>query len=598
MELKHIDLANLSLSSANMRGKGRACDLTNILASVRTRGVLVPLIVRPNGQDGHYEIVAGKRRYRAALAVAEESGENEALPCAIMAAGDDAAALEVSLIENVARLDPDEVTRWESFTRLVREGRSPEQIALTFGLTDLQVKRTLALGNLCPRIRNLYRRGEIDTATVRHLTLAPKARQTDWLALRDDENAYCPTGYHLKAWLFGGASIPVSAALFDLDTYAGEIVSDLFGDDRFFADTATFWTAQMAAVEAKAAGYREAGWSEVIILEAGHYFHSWEYEKRARTKSGKVYIVIGQRGDVTFHEGYISLKEARRLAEPDAPPKPNRPELTAPLANYIDLHRHAAVRAKVASEPGIALRLMLAHAIVGSGLWNVRVEPQRAASDAIAESLENCASEAAFDERRRSILATLGSDAETPNVTGGYDGATGVSGLFMALLDQPDEAVLNALAVVMAETLDVGTAVIETLGRHLQVDLADLFAVDQAMLDLIKDREILDAMVAELAGQVAADGNAKATGKVKRQIVADCLTGSNGRTKVERFVPRWMTFAPSAYTARGGVPTVNRAASIAQLFDGQTDAETPDLEATSEHVGSDPVAEEPMAEAA
>ncbi len=173
MELKHIDIANLAVPSANMRSKGRA-DLSNILPSVRARGVLVPLIVRANGSPDTYEIVAGKRRYQAALTVAQETGENEPLPCAVMEAGDDAAALEASLIENLARLDPDEVTRWECFKRLVREGRTPAQIAVTFGLTELQVSRTLALGNLLPRIRGLYRKGEIDAATVRHLTLATK----------------------------------------------------------------------------------------------------------------------------------------------------------------------------------------------------------------------------------------------------------------------------------------------------------------------------------------------------------------------------------------------------------------------------------------
>ena len=74
--------------------------------------------------------------------MAEERGEAEPLPCAVTAAGDDAAALEASLIENIARLDPDEVTRWETFTRLVRKGRRPDDIATTFGLTDLQVRRT------------------------------------------------------------------------------------------------------------------------------------------------------------------------------------------------------------------------------------------------------------------------------------------------------------------------------------------------------------------------------------------------------------------------------------------------------------------------
>ena len=124
MELKHIDLSFLSVSPANMRMKGKTPDLANILPSVRARGVLVPLIVRANGSSETYEIVAGKRRFHAALAVADETGERDPLPCAVIEAGDDASALEASLIENIARLDPDEVTRWETFTRLsVREDR-------------------------------------------------------------------------------------------------------------------------------------------------------------------------------------------------------------------------------------------------------------------------------------------------------------------------------------------------------------------------------------------------------------------------------------------------------------------------------------------
>ncbi|GAY20327.1 hypothetical protein SFOMI_0851 [Sphingobium fuliginis] len=69
------------------------------------------------------------------------------------------------------------MTQCETFTRLVREGRSVEELSLTFGLTPLHVKRTLALGNLLPRMRNLYRAGKIDAVTVRHLTLASKTQQ-------------------------------------------------------------------------------------------------------------------------------------------------------------------------------------------------------------------------------------------------------------------------------------------------------------------------------------------------------------------------------------------------------------------------------------
>jgi hypothetical protein len=73
MELKHIHIANLIVSAANMRGRAKV-DIANILPSVRARGILVPLMVRPNGSPDTFEIVAGKRRYHAALAVAEENG--------------------------------------------------------------------------------------------------------------------------------------------------------------------------------------------------------------------------------------------------------------------------------------------------------------------------------------------------------------------------------------------------------------------------------------------------------------------------------------------------------------------------------------------
>ncbi|RUU83067.1 ParB/RepB/Spo0J family partition protein, partial [Mesorhizobium sp. M7A.T.Ca.TU.009.01.1.2] len=123
MQLAHVAIDHSNISAANMRHSRRAPDISDILPSVRARGVLVPLLVRPNGSPGSFEIVAGRRRYFAAKTVADERGETEPLPCAIMEDGDDAGALEASLIENIARLDPDEVSQWETFTRLIKEGR-------------------------------------------------------------------------------------------------------------------------------------------------------------------------------------------------------------------------------------------------------------------------------------------------------------------------------------------------------------------------------------------------------------------------------------------------------------------------------------------
>ncbi len=564
MDLQHIDLTCLSLSPANMRAKGKVADLANILPSVRARGVLVPLIVRQSGTADRFEIVAGKRRYQAALVVAEESGVSDPLPCAVMAAGDDAAALEISLMENIARLDPDEVTRWDAFVRLVRLGRSIEDIALTFGLTEVQVKRTLALGNLLPRIRGLYQAEKIDAVTVRHLTLASKARQREWLAMVDDAECHAPTGQRLKAWLFGGASIATGVALFDLASYPGEIVTDLFGEERFFADADSFWTAQLAAVEERAQAYRDAGWSEVVVLEVGTPFHYWEHERCTKRKGGRVYVALDQRGEVTFHEGYVSLKEARALAKGEAPAaRPPRPEATAALNDYIDLHRHAAVRAALLQQPSVALSMTVAHMIAGSSLWTLRIEPQRSANDAVTECVASSAAEEAFDCQRRAVLALLGLDADTPTVTHGYMRSDGIPRLFQTLLALSYDDVLAVMAVVMGETLDARSEAVDALGLHFAIDMRNAWQPDTVLLDLVRDREVMTAIVAEVAGEGVAQANAGTALKVQRQIVRNCLDGVKGRAKVEGWVPKWLVFPPLPYTERGGVGSVRRSVSVA-----------------------------------
>lgn len=568
MELKHIAISQLAVSPANMRWTAKKPDLTNILPSVRARGILVPLIVRPGTEDGSYEIVAGKRRYHAALTVAEEQDGIDPLPCAVMEAGDDAAALEASLIENIARLDPDEVSRCESFTRLAREGRSVEDIGLTFGLTGLQVKRTLAIGNLLPRIRGLYRAEKIDVVTMRYLTLATKAQQREWLGLVDCPEKHAPTGAQLKAWLFGGSAIAAKVAMFDVASYAGEIVSDLFGEDSYFADADAVWTAQMTEVEKQADFYRDSGWSEVVVMERGAHFNSWEHERCPKKKGGKVFVTVSHHGEVAFHEGYITSKQARQRAKGEAidTPKPVRPEVSAALGNYIDLHRHAAVRASLLSDPGIALRMMVAHAIIGSPLWRVDVEKQRAASEAIAESVAVSASEAAFDKARRAVLDLLGFDRDTPHLVGGYDGEHGIAGLFVRLANLSDEAVMAILPVVMGETLAVSSAEVEMLGRLIGTDMKTCWQDDNVLPDLLRDKQVLTVVLAEVAGDDVAEANAEATAKVQRGILVNCLTGSNGRARVEGWDPRWFAFPPTGYTDRGGVGCVERSERIAPLF--------------------------------
>nr|WP_315457103.1 ParB/RepB/Spo0J family partition protein [uncultured Sphingorhabdus sp.] len=568
MKLDHIALDRLSISPANMRSGKKSPDISGILPSIRARGIIMPLLVRPNGSDTTFEIVAGSRRFLAAQTVANENGVAEPLPCAIMEAGDDAAALEASLIENLARLTPDEVTQWESFTRLVKEGRTPDEISMTFGMPELTVKRILALGNLLPRIRQLYRAEEIDATSVRHLTLATKAQQKTWLALYDDPQSSIPKGHQLKAWLFGGASISTSVALFDLETYQGRVVKDLFEKDGYFGDVREFEDAQRAAIEERKTAYIADGWSDVVVLPDGQYCHRYEFAATPKRKGGRVYVTFAHNGEVAFHEGYLTEREAKRIAKGEAPEgqtSTTRPEITAAMTSYIDLHRHAAVRSALAANSGVALRVMVAQAICGSPLWGVRVQDQRSRNEAITESIETSVAEARFDERRRAVLGMLGFGPDEPSVTLGHEPRNGVSGLFQRLLELPDAVVMEVLGVVMAETLASGTGLIETIGLHLGVKMADYWVADDAFYGLVRDREVLTEVLREVGGDTVAQAHATEKGKTIKSVINDYLTGSNDRNKVEQWVPRWMAFPPSAYTQRGGVATVAAASRAAWL---------------------------------
>jgi ParB family chromosome partitioning protein len=558
MQRQHIEVNKLKDAAINMRHAKAAPDVSDILPSIRTRGVLVPLLVRPNGDGESFEIVAGRRRYFAAKSVAEDGGAVEPLPCAIMEPGDDAAALEASMLENLARLDPDEMTQYETFVRLTKAGKSVADIAATFGITELMVKRRLALGELLPKIRGAYRNEDIDAETIRHLTLASKRQQRDWLKLYTDPDQYAPRGYQLKQWLFGGQQIATEVALFPLDAYKGQTISDLFGEQSYFADADQFWTLQSAAIAAKRDALLENGWTEVEILETGQRFSAWEYEKTPKKDGGRVYITVSHRGEVEVHEDWLTAKEAKAKQrtkstqnDPVTDDKPIRPELTNPAQNYLELHRHAAVRHALLSHPGVALRLMVAHAIGGSALWQTKSDPQTTRKEETAESIAKSKAELAFATERKAVLTLLGLPAHGHSVVRSNGDDYRVVELFAALLKLSDEDVMRVLAFVMAETLEAGTGVVEALGTHLKVDMADYWQADDAFFDLLRDKAAVNAMLRHIGGKAVADANVTATTKVQKKIIRDFITG-DGRKKVEGWLPHYMAFPFRAYTKGGG----------------------------------------------
>lgn len=558
MQLQHIALDQLKPAKINVRKRGGK-DVADLIPSIRSLGVIQPLLVRPNCEG--FEIIAGQRRYHALCALAEEGAADPA-PCIVMNEGDDAKAIEASLAENIARLPMDEIDQYKAFSALVKQGQNVQDIASQFGVTERLVTQRLAIANLIPPILSAYRKDEIDPQTVRILTMATKAQQKKWIALFKSDEEYAPEGYRLKCWLFGGAEISTEAALFDLADYTGNIISDLFGDERYFDDIEAFWALQNTAIADAQATYLADGWSEVIVLDIGEYFPSYEYVDTAKEDGGKVYAHTAQNGEVTFYEGQLSRKDvkAREKAKEGGANVPTKPEITKAMQTYLGLHRHVSVRQSLLADTGIALRLIAAHMLAGSGLWRIQAEPQRTDRDGIAESLTENPAQAAFEAERKDVAAMLDVDCEDALVRNGGAFTQGhdLVAVFAKLLTLNDKQVSRVITFAMAETLEAHSPMIEFLGQLMAVDPIETWSPDEAFFDLLRDKQVINAMVGELAGASAAKANIAETAKVQKGILQDCISGKR-TPHTEDWHPRYMAFPMQAYTDKGGIAAIDAA---------------------------------------
>ncbi|MBX9591758.1 MAG: ParB/RepB/Spo0J family partition protein [Hyphomonadaceae bacterium] len=553
-KLHHIPLSELAISKLNVRRHG-AKEIDSLAASIGALGIIQPLLVRKDG-DG-YEIVAGRRRYLAAKKLDGDGVTDiDKVPCVLLEADDDATAIEASLAENVERLPMDDLEQYEAFAALRRKGLGEADIATHFGISEQIVKRRLAIANLHPDIRRLYRAGDIDTQTLQLLTLATKERQKAWLALNNDPHQEPPPAWQLKAWLLGGAEISTTAALFDEAIYQGGIAADLFGEQRYFTDPDEFWRLQNAAIAERREQLLKSGWAEVHIIEPDRRFQPWDYESASKAEGGGVYIVVEPDGHVTMHKGLKPRRETRRSnrkasndESADASVAAERPEMSAPLASYVDLVRHSAVRLAVADAPDVALRLMLAHVIGGGRRWKVEPETQRPETPAVGEALAALPSQSAFARKRAKAAKLLRDDMDAAALVAHDGSGARTAAMFARLLDMTDAQIMQVLAVVMAETLAAGTDLIDTLGARLGVDCLRHWQPDNTFFGLVKDREAVSGMLAEVIGETAAATYLTDTGTKKKMIIGKALAG-DGRSKVETWTPRYMTFPQRGYTGR------------------------------------------------
>jgi ParB family chromosome partitioning protein len=134
-------------------------DLAELTASIREKGILEPLLVRKVG--GRFEIIAGERRYRAAV----EAGLGE-LPCVIRESSD-AEMMELALVENLQRKDLTAFEEADGLKVLAEKyGYTHETMAEKLGRSRSSITEALSLGAMPEEIRQLCRLADIQSKSV------------------------------------------------------------------------------------------------------------------------------------------------------------------------------------------------------------------------------------------------------------------------------------------------------------------------------------------------------------------------------------------------------------------------------------------------
>jgi ParB family chromosome partitioning protein len=166
-----LQLTQLQRGKYQPRMQMRESELEELAQSIRTQGVMQPLLVRSIGQN-KYEIIAGERRFRAAAM----AGLNT-VPVLIKNV-DDQTAAAMALIENMQREDLNPLEEADGLARLIADfGFTHEQAAQVVGKSRSAVTNLLRLTQLSKSVQALLMSGEIDMGHARALLPIPAAMQ-------------------------------------------------------------------------------------------------------------------------------------------------------------------------------------------------------------------------------------------------------------------------------------------------------------------------------------------------------------------------------------------------------------------------------------
>jgi ParB family chromosome partitioning protein len=165
--IKRLPVDFLVANQQNPRRDFSDEQLEELTSSIKEKGVMQPLLVRPSADPNIFEIIAGERRWRAA----QRAGLHE-VPVLIREV-DDKESLELAIIENVQRVDLNPLEEAQGYAQLIEQfGYTQQDLAQVIGKSRSHVANTLRLSKLPQDVRDMLARGELTAGHARALITA------------------------------------------------------------------------------------------------------------------------------------------------------------------------------------------------------------------------------------------------------------------------------------------------------------------------------------------------------------------------------------------------------------------------------------------
>ena len=168
---RHAPIENLSANPRNPRRNFTDAELNELSASIKERGIIQPIVVRPSRlKADSFEIIAGERRWRAG----QRAGLHD-VPIVVIEASD-AQALEFAIIENVQRSDLNPIEEAAGYLALMEEfNHSQDDVAQIVGKSRSHVANMVRLLKLSEPVQALVRAGQLSAGHARQLVGQPNA---------------------------------------------------------------------------------------------------------------------------------------------------------------------------------------------------------------------------------------------------------------------------------------------------------------------------------------------------------------------------------------------------------------------------------------